>query len=437
MQTDNERLLAAKDLVRAQQYDEARAILEAMPRNAVARQLLARLDEFTAGGGAEAEKSRPVSEASPASPPARAGTAYATDAASAPEAPRPRRSFPFNTAFFVFIGTLLGSLIGAAGDLGGALETFERLGRSFAPEVCLVGSNTMLGDGLGLSSGLKDAFEAEHYARLTITGGGSLLGVERALRGECAHVLAMSEPMPDKSYNDLIAAGIEVSCAAEVGYDVLVFITDVNNPVRTVIMRDLRDMMQGRITSWGQVNNLFNVPVTLLARPDSGTTDFGLVSIGGIQRDDTSQLPVTGNYRACDSNDDCLNQTLSINGALYWGSVSWAITQPAEYIRVLSVVEDEDDPSVNPLREGDDLATYPLSMMKPIYFYVLQTPGMSETQRGLAEELLDYTRGVKGQQLIEAAHFHTHFNPPRDILVPLPPGFGPVGASDRVICLPS
>lgn len=344
------------------------------------------------------------------------------------------RGFRLGTAFLVFLGTLTGSLIGAAGDLGDAVDNLGRLAENFYPRLCVTGSNTILGDGLGLAEQLEQGFESGRQVRVVVDAPGSTAGVDRAIEGGCVDVLAMSEPMPQADFRRLTEAGVEVICAAEIGYDMLVFITDPNNPIPDVQISTLRGMLTGRIKNWREVRTTFDAPVTLLARPGSGTTDFGFSSIGGVNTQGARSFPPDARTLQCISNDECLDKTLSINGALYWASVSWARTQPPAYIRVLGVVDGDDARAINPLYEQIDIAQYPLQMLKPIYMYVLHKPGTSPEQLAFAKDFLTYVRGTRGQQAVEGVGFLNHFKRPAGISVPLPPGFGPVGAPDRVIC---
>mgnify|MGYP005865489593 CR=1 FL=1 len=113
----------------------------------------------------------------------------------------------------------------------------------------MVGSDTILGEDLQLSMDWKREFEQRHRVQVDIQAIGSGNGVRRAAEGGCAHVLAMSEPMSSKQYQTLQEAGIQVQCAAPVGYDVIAFVTDINNRLATLQYRDLSRVLSGRVNN--------------------------------------------------------------------------------------------------------------------------------------------------------------------------------------------
>lgn len=360
--------------------------------------------------------------------------------ARAPEKRSVESRFRFSTAVLVFIGTLLGSLIGAAADLGDAADTLQRLRRLAYPELCVAGSNTILGEGIEVAADWKNEFERVHEARVTIDGIGSVRGVQKAVEGGCVHILAMSEPIPAPQYNALLAAGIEIDCAAEIGFDVIAFVTDINNPVQSINIRDLGNVLNGKISVWGQIDRVRggSRPIYILARPGSGTTDFVLSNIARYTDPDISDdqyFPPNTNYLVCKSNDECLDFTLSTPGSLYWVSSAWMRTQPPEYLRVIPILESDEAP-VNPLTQDVDLEQYPARLIRPLYFYVLSGPKIAANVNALARQFLLYVRSVRGQQVLEKYAFYTHFSKPAEIRIPLPVGFEIPTNGPRTICRP-
>lgn len=56
----------------------------------------------------------------------------------------------------------LGSLIGAAADFSGAVDTFQRFRSITYPELCGVGSSTILEEGQGMAQAWKEEFKQSH-----------------------------------------------------------------------------------------------------------------------------------------------------------------------------------------------------------------------------------------------------------------------------------
>jgi ABC-type phosphate transport system substrate-binding protein len=335
----------------------------------------------------------------------------------------------------VFLGTLLGSLFGIAADAGGAADTFERFKSLFYPELCIAGSNTILGEGIQMAVDWKNQFEREKEARVSIYGVGSVRGVERAIIGDCVHVLAMSEPMTIAQYNALRGANVEIDCAAEIGYDVVAFVTDIDNRLPALLERNLRSILLGQIKDWQTVGGAPS-PIRLLARPGSGTTEVVLRNVTGWLDDnlnDNQYFPPGTNYIPCPTNDACLDATLATPGSLYWVSMAWMRTQPERFLRVMPILRGDERP-INPLTEQIDLNAYPSSLIRPMYMYVLKSQAVPDEIEQLAREFLYFVRSVRGQTIVERHHFYAFFNRPRGVRVDFPPGFEPDDTGLRPVC---
>ncbi len=336
---------------------------------------------------------------------------------------------------FVFVGTLLGTLLGIAADAGGAADTLERFRSLFYPELCVAGSNTILGDGIEMAVDWKNEFERQAEVRVRIEGVGSVRGVERAIRGECVHVLAMSEPMTILQYNELKGAGVEIDCAAVIGYDVVAFVTDIANPLAALLERNLRSILRGQITDWQTVGGVPG-PIRMLARPGSGTTEVILRTVAGWLDNDLSDnqyFPPGTNYIPCPSNDVCLDAALAMPGSLYWVSTAWMRTQPEQFIRIIPILRGDDRP-INPLADRFNLSEYPSSLIRPLYMYVLRSPMIPDENEKLAREFLQFVRSVRGQMIVEKHHFYTFFNFPRGVQSDFPPSFEPDETGLRPVC---
>ncbi|PJF26104.1 MAG: hypothetical protein CUN53_09390 [Phototrophicales bacterium] len=352
-----------------------------------------------------------------------------------PPKQRERGGSRLGIGLFVFIGTLLGTLTGIAADAGGAADTIERFRSFFYPELCVAGSNTILGEGIEMAADWKRQFESENNVRVRIDGVGSVRGVERAVRGECVHVLAMSEPMTIEQYNALRGANVEIDCAAEVGYDIVAFVTDIGNRLPALLERNLRSILRGQITDWRTVGGAPG-PIRLLARPGSGTTEVVLRNVAGWlddNLDDDQYFPPGTDYIPCRSNDACLDTTLATPGSLYWVSTAWMRTQPEQFLRVMPILRGDERP-INPLTEQVNLNEYPSSLVRPLYLYVLNSAAIPEENRALAREFLFFVRSVRGQMIVEKHYFYAFFNSPQGVRVELPPGFEPDETGLRPVC---
>lgn len=424
-ETERDVLKRARELIREEQYGRARGLLESIPDNETAQKFLERLDAVD-------PKPKSVDDYAEALEETRHELLEAEEDIQQQRG-AVQRAMRVNTGILVFVGTLLGSLIGAAADFGGAVDTFDRFQTLRYPKLCIVGSDTILGEALGMADDWAADFSADHQVNLGISATGSGTGVRLAASGECAHVLAMSEPISERQEQELLDAGVELSCAAEIGYDIVVLVTDINNPIQNISTTVLSGMLLGRITNWSSLSTDFDYPVTILVREGSGTTDIVLRNIINFDSDGGTVFPPLANYEICDSNEDCLDRTLSTNGGLYWASASWIRTQPPQYLRVLPILEG-DEAGINPLRDEVDLDRYPRGLQRPLYLYAFDQPSMNDEQRRLAREFVGYVRGVRGQQILEENFFFTHFDQPTRVRVPFPDGFDDIDAPGRTVC---
>jgi ABC-type phosphate transport system substrate-binding protein len=335
-------------------------------------------------------------------------------------------------AVFVFVGTFLGSLLGVFADFNEALGTFELVQNAFSPKLCIVGSNTILGDGIGMAADWTEAFEAEHDASLDVRGIGSVSGIQEAIDGGCVNVLAMSEPMTDDQYTRLTGSGVTIDCATEIGYDVIAFVTDINNTTASLRTGQIISILRGGIDNWRSVGQYVR-PIYILARSGSGTTEYVLMNLAYYTPTEEDPFPPDAPYYECDSNSDCLDMTLATRGSIYWVSTAWMRTQPTEYLRVIPILQGDERP-LNPLHDDVNLEDYHSALVRPLYMYVLSGPDTDPAMTELAREYLRYVRSVDGQQVLEDHYFYNHFSKPATIPVDLPDGFFTENDGPRQIC---
>ncbi len=344
-------------------------------------------------------------------------------------------------ALLVFLATLAGNLlafIASLADASGLIVPLVNM-MSPMPSVTIAGSSTILGSELGLASNWVKTFqernaetwelpiagEIERKIRFNVNPVGTLGGVELAADGS-VNLLAASEALLDEQIARLASSGVALTCAAPIGYDVIVFVTDITNRLTRPITRaELAGILGGTIRSWSEVGGSPE-PIRIFARENSGTTDLVLQKYLGH-----SGIPsyVTG----CQSQADCLNLTLSTRGSLYWVSLSWLRLQPESYL-VPVLIENNEGLTTDPLSPQFDVWNYPAELIRPLYMYVLESPRQAPGAIEASKQFLSFVRGVEGQQIIEIHFFNTHFNTPPGVEVHLPPGFGPAPSGLPIVC---
>jgi ABC-type phosphate transport system substrate-binding protein len=349
-------------------------------------------------------------------------------------------------AVVIFFSSLLGTLIGLGADIGDFIGSIGQIQEIInpPPTLCVAGSDTMLGS-LSIGPKWEAKFEELHRIDVQINATGSTAGVRLATQGGCVDILAMSEPITSEQYQNLRDANIEMHCAAEVGFDVVAFVTNINNPmvndvrspnnandthppIRPILFNEIRDILRGTIRDWSQlsnwsgIKNTTNNPIIIWARPGSGTTEFVLNNVARFTITPDAQFPPNALYLACESNEVCLSKTLETQGSLYWVSIAWMKTQPPNYLRAVSILEGDVRP-VNPLTETINLQEYPKTLIRPIYLYALKKAQTTPETLRIAETFLSFARGVDGQLLLEEVGFYTHFARPVEVAVPFPEAY--------------
>ncbi|MDX2075394.1 MAG: substrate-binding domain-containing protein [bacterium] len=349
-------------------------------------------------------------------------------------------------ALVIFLSSLMGTLIGLGADLGELIGNLGQIQEILnpPPRLCIAGSDTMLGT-LSIGPKWETAFEALHRADVHINATGSTNGVKLATEGGCVNLLAMSEPMTAPQYDSLTQAGIGIECAAEVGFDVVAFVTNINNPmvndvrnpdnpddvrppVRPILFNEISGILRGTVNDWSQLSNWSGIrnttsnPINIWVRPGSGTTEFVLNNVARHIITEEAQFPPNALYLRCESNEACLNKTLETPGSIYWVSIAWMKTQPPNYLRAISILEGDTRP-INPLSETINLQEYPKTLIRPIYLYALNNPQTTLETIGLSETFMTFARSVEGQLALEQVGFYTHFARPAEVPVPFPESY--------------
>ncbi len=344
-------------------------------------------------------------------------------------------------ALLVFLATLAGNLLALFASLADASGLIAPIANlvSPMPSVTIAGSATILGDELRLANDWVAAFqesnletwdlplagEIERKIRFTVNAVGTVKGIEQATKGE-VELLAASEPLSAEQISQLAASGVNIVCAAPIGYDIMVFVTDVTNRLeRPIKLQELAGILDNKVRSWSEVGGQPE-PIRIFAREDSGTTELVLRKFLG-----RSDIP--SHMINCASQTDCLNLTLSTRGSLYWVSLSWLRLQPENYL-VPVLIENAAGLVTDPLSPQFDPWNYPAELIRPLYVYVLQSPRADPRSIEVSKQFLSYVRGVQGQQTLETHFFTTHFQPPPGVDLQLPFGFGTSPAGLPIVC---
>ena len=109
-------------------------------------------------------------------------------------------------------------------------------------------------------------------ARVTVTGGGTGVGISALLDGTTDIAMA-SRPIKFSEKMKVKAAGKEVE-EVIVAYDALAVVVHPSNPVKQLTRQQLEDIFRGKITNWKQVGGDDRKIVVYSRETSSGTYEF-------------------------------------------------------------------------------------------------------------------------------------------------------------------
>ena len=109
-------------------------------------------------------------------------------------------------------------------------------------------------------------------ARVTVTGGGSGVGIS-ALLDETTDIAMASRGIKFSEKMKAKAAGEELE-EIPVAYDALAVVVHPSNPVKQLTRRQLEDIFRGKITNWKQVGGDDRKIVVYSRETSSGTYEF-------------------------------------------------------------------------------------------------------------------------------------------------------------------
>ncbi|HWR26104.1 MAG TPA: phosphate ABC transporter substrate-binding protein [Methanosarcina sp.] len=240
--------------------------------------------------------------------------------------------------------------------------------------ITLKGSDTVL----PLAQAEAEEFMKENSGKsVTITGGGSGVGIAALIDGE-VNIATASREMKTDEINAAKAKGIN-PVEKTIAYDGISVVVNPNNPVSGLTFAQLRGIYNGTISNWKDLGGE-DKPIAVISRDSSsGTYEYfkEAVLLGDEYRADALTQPATGGIVGEVSKNP--NAIGYIGVAYLDGS-----------IKALNL--DSGNGSVAPSPENIVSGAYPLS--RALYFYTNGEPS------GLTKEFIDFVMGEKGQKIV-------------------------------------
>ncbi|MGB9939945.1 PstS family phosphate ABC transporter substrate-binding protein [Methanosarcina sp.] len=249
-----------------------------------------------------------------------------------------------------------------------------------AQEISLKGSDTVL----PLAQTEAEEFMIENPEQsVTVTGGGSGVGIAALIDGE-VDIATASREMKADEIKAAQANGINPT-EHTIAYDGISVVVNPSNPVTELTFDQLRGIYNGSISNWKDIGGT-DAPITIISRDSSsGTYEYFQEAV--LLEDE---------YRP-----DALTQAAT-------GGIVGEVSQNPSAIGYIGVAYlDESVKALNldagngpeaPTPENILSGAYPLS--RPLYFYTNGEP------TGLTKEFVDFVMSEKGQNLVsEVGYF--------------------------------
>lgn len=246
-----------------------------------------------------------------------------------------------------------------------------------------------------LVSNLVESFlEKNHGADISVTGGGSGVGIASLLNGEI-DLANSSRKMEDKELEQGKSRGLEIQQFI-LAVDGLSIIVHPSNPLLHLSVEQIANIFKGTITNWKEVGGK-NGEIALYGRQStSGTYTFFRNS---VLNDDYS--PKMRNMEGNQAIVDAVIADKNGIGYVGVGYVKDVNNQPRSDIRIIPVTKNNDEKlAISPLdSEAVKLGKYPIA--RPIFQYLPHLP----KKNSLLEAFLRFEISEEGQEIVKKAGF--------------------------------
>ncbi len=247
-----------------------------------------------------------------------------------------------------------------------------------------------------LVSNLSEAFSKENKeADISVTGGGSAVGIASLLNGEI-DIANSSRKMKDEELKTAKDKGLDIQ-EFVLSIDGLSIILHPTNSITKLSIDDLSKIYQGKITNWKELGGN-DAPIVLYGRQStSGTYTFFRDTV--VKGEYSSKmLNMEGNEAIVDGVKGDVNGI----GYVGVGYVKDANKQARADIKIISVSKDAASEAISPLdKTAVKDGRYPIA--RAIYQYLAQLPAKGSAQ----EKFLQFEVSPVAQSLVEDAGFYS------------------------------
>jgi phosphate transport system substrate-binding protein len=240
------------------------------------------------------------------------------------------------------------------------------------------GSDTMV----NLSQAWAEAYMKSHPgASISVTGGGSGVGIAAFLNGTC-DIANASRPMSQREIDQAKQRNM-VPKATTGALDGLAIAVNSSNSLDSITMPDLASIFTGKTTDWGKIGGRPGRIVVLSRESNSGTHVFFKEHVLNNAQYAASALFLPSTK--------AIQQELSNNqAAIGYGGEAYFKNKPN--VKILPVATKKGAPAIYPSNENVSSHKYPIS--RGLFMYTAGAP------KGLAADFIKFCLSPEGQQIV-------------------------------------
>lgn len=246
-----------------------------------------------------------------------------------------------------------------------------------------------------LVSSLAEAFTtARPNADLSVTGGGSAVGIAALLNGT-TDVANSSRSLNDTERTQAQQKGIDVQ-EVILARDALSLITHPSNPIERLSVADLGRIYRGDVTNWKDVGGA-DAPIVLYGRQStSGTFSYF--------RDTALQSDYSVDMRQMEGTQAIVDAVSADENGIGYVGVGYLLDEQngaTARVHVVAISSAQDGLPVSPLEKSAVLSgAYPLA--RPIYQYISGLPEAGS----VLQSFLRFELSPEGQTIVEESGFY-------------------------------
>jgi phosphate transport system substrate-binding protein len=245
-------------------------------------------------------------------------------------------------------------------------------------QIVIKGSDTCL----PVSQQEAEAF-GKKGGRVTVTGGGSGVGIASLIAGTC-DIAQSSRPMKFDEKQKMTQAG-KIAKEVIIGYDALAVIVNPSNPIKNLTRQQLEQIYTGKITNWKEVGGPDMRIVVYARESSSGTYEFFKEDVMRNRNYANSVLsmPATGAI---------IQSVKQTRGAIGYVGLAYLNKE----VKAIHISYDGKK-FVEPTLANAKNRTYPV--VRPLYYYY------STDNEKKVKPFIDFVKSTEGQKIVDRVGF--------------------------------